>query len=100
MSLITIFSYNLVVPATTDLFITASARQGYSNGARSWQMEIWFGGNLAKITGGGSGITDNPNMICGLTAVPPGTYLVELKWSADNPVNLIAPSMVIQGSYK
>ena len=97
-----IFDYTLNVPATTNLFVIAGGKQGYSNtsGSHPWLFTIYWDGGVLNRTGGGGAVSDSISLFGAVTGASPGAHTIRLTWSGDPAINLSGVNMAVLSATK
>jgi hypothetical protein len=97
---LTICSYNLVLDATSNVYVIVNAKQDYTDGGKRWYAYIYLDGVPIQQTGGGSkGVTDCLTLSTALINQPPGTYNIQFRWANESSsVRLMGTTMFVQAA--
>jgi hypothetical protein len=97
---ITICSYNLVLDATSNVYVIVNAKQDYTDGGKKWNAYIYLDGVPIQQTGGGStGVTDCLTLSTALINQPAGSYNIQFRWANESSsVRLKGTTMFVQAA--
>jgi hypothetical protein len=93
----TVVSGNITLDEPGRVFVSFTATQGFSAGARYWNVQLRVNGT--QISGvSGSGVPTDSVCCSGSDALPAGTHLIEVMWyAADGTVQLSNDTTFAQG---